>query len=99
MGPTSFLEQFSNIILILIIHNYQPSIATTRDVPCGNTQQVHTSIDRYDFCSMFCNSKKKKKWTYQQPLGGSLSNMLRAVLRKEARQLSRGGKTTCMGRR
>lgn len=33
-----------------------------------------------------------------EPLGGNLSNTLGAVLGKEARQLSRGGKTTCMGR-
>lgn len=47
---------------------------------------------------MVFNSKKKKMDLSAEPLGGSLSNMLRAVLGKEARQLSRGGKTTCMGR-
>jgi hypothetical protein len=52
IGPTFFFEQFSNISLILIIHNHQPSIATTKNVPCGNIQQVYTSTDKYGFCSM-----------------------------------------------
>lgn len=45
-GLTLFLEQLGNIIIILIIHDPQSSIATTRNLLCGNTQPAHTYIDR-----------------------------------------------------
>lgn len=45
-GLALFLEQLGNIIIILIIHDPQSSIATTRNLLCGNTHQVHTYIDK-----------------------------------------------------
>lgn len=45
-GLTLFLEQLGNIIIILIIPDPQSSIATTRNLLCGTTHQVHTSTDR-----------------------------------------------------